>query len=273
MTATRARQLLEDHGLATRKSLGQHLLVDPNTVRKIARLAELQADETILEIGPGLGSLTVALAEAVRRVVAVELDSSMAKVLRDVVPEDRVEIVVADAMKADLSALIGGPARLIANLPYNVATPLIARVLDDVPDVSGGLVMVQRELGKRWTASPGSKVYGAISLKIKYHCTAEIVAVVPKTVFLPPPKVESVLVAFTRRDKPAVEVSDPAAFFKFVSGTFGQRRKTIHNSLGAVGYDRDEALAALEASGVDEGLRPEQIDLEGFAALYRAATS
>jgi 16S rRNA (adenine1518-N6/adenine1519-N6)-dimethyltransferase len=212
VTPSVASDLLQRYNLRAGRKHGQHFLVDPNTVRKIVRLAGVQPDETILEIGPGLGSLTVALAEAAKHVVAIEIDTEVAEALREVIDGlDNVELVIGDAMAADLPA-----GRLVANLPYNVATPLIIRVLDEAPSVSGGLVMVQRELGDRWTATPGSRAYGAVSVHIAYHATASIVSEVPRSVFMPPPKVASVLVAFERRDAPPVDVANEAAFFGFV---------------------------------------------------------
>lgn len=270
VTPSRARRLLSDHGLRARRSLGQHFLVDPNTVRRIVRLAEVQPGETILEIGPGLGSLTVGLAEAGAQVVALELDAALAGILADVVGGAAVRIVIADAMTADLAAVCGGPARLVSNLPYNLATPILARVLDDVPEVTGGLVMVQRELGERWTAGPGGRVYGAISVKVAFHAQARIVGDVPRTVFLPPPKVSSVLVAFQRLSVPPVEVDDPASFLAFVAGVFGHRRKTVRNALRAAGTDGDAVERALDMAALDPAVRPERLDLDTFARLYGA---
>jgi 16S rRNA (adenine1518-N6/adenine1519-N6)-dimethyltransferase len=271
LTPTRARELLQRHDLAARRSLGQHFLVDPNTVRRIVRLAGIRPDETILEIGPGLGSLTLGLAEAAARVVAVELDEGITAALREVVANaPHVEIVTADAMRTDLGALVGRGARLVANLPYNIATPLFARVLDDTPAVTGGLVMVQREVGERWTAPPGSKTYGAISVKVAYHADARIVGAVPATVFMPPPAVESALCAFRRRPRPRVDVADAGAFFSFVESAFAHRRKTIRNALVTAGLDRKRVEDALGRVLVDANTRPEQLTIESFADLYDA---
>ncbi|HVL82502.1 MAG TPA: 16S rRNA (adenine(1518)-N(6)/adenine(1519)-N(6))-dimethyltransferase RsmA [Actinomycetota bacterium] len=269
LTLTRARALLARHGLAARRSLGQHFLVDPNTVRKIVRLSGVGPGDTVLEVGPGLGSLTLGLAQAAGRVVAVELDAKVADVLREVVPPS-VEVVVADALRADLGSLVAGPALLVANLPYNVATPIMARVLDEVTEIRGGLVMVQRELGERWTSPPGSRAYGAISVKFAYHASAEVAAAVPRTVFLPPPKVASVLVRFERLAHPAVEVDDPRAFFATVSAAFGHRRKTMLNALTASGLDRERVREALAEAGIDPQDRPERLDVHRLADLHRA---
>ena len=164
--------------------------------------------------------------------------------------------------------MLGGPARLVANLPYNVATPIFIRVLSDVPEVVGGLVMVQRELGERWTSPPGSRTYGSVSVKVRYHAHAEIVGAVPRTVFMPPPKVESVLVAFTRREAPPVDVEDVGEFFGFVQAAFAHRRKTLRNSLIASGYDKDSVERALITCATAERARPEDLSIEAFAHLH-----
>ena len=271
VTPSVAGELLVRHDLRAGVRHGQHFLVDPNTVRKIVRLAGVQSHETILEIGPGLGSLTVALSEAAERVVAVELDTAVARALEETLDDvDNVGIVLGDAMDVDLAALTGGPSRLVANLPYNVATPLFMRVLDEFRSVTGGLVMVQRELGERWTASPGSRAYNAVSVRTRYHAEAAIAADVPRTVFMPPPKVSSVLVAFARRPMPPVDVADERAFFSFVGSAFAHRRKTLRNSLVAGGYPKDAVESSMRARGIAERSRPEDLSLEDYAGLFAA---
>lgn len=271
MTPSVAADLLRRHSLRAGRRHGQHFLVDPNTVRRIVRLADIASDETILEIGPGLGSLTVALADAARRVVAVEIDAEVAEALHEVVADaTNVEVVIDDAMKIDIEQLVGGRARLVANLPYNVATPVFLRVLEGAPGVWGGLVMVQRELGERWTSPAGSRAYGAVSVHVAYHTEARIVGDVPRSVFMPPPEVASVLVAFERRDEPPIETEDPAALFRFVRAAFGHRRKTLRNSLSAAGFPRESVEEALVAAGLDARTRPEQVSLDGFARLHAA---
>lgn len=271
VTPSRAAELLRSRGLHARKGFGQHFLVDPNTVRRIVRLAGVRPDETILEIGPGIGSLTVALAEAAGRVVALELDERLEDVLDEVTGDaPNVEVVVGDALGTDLGALCGRPARLVSNLPYNVATPILAHVLDDEPLIRGGLVMVQRELGERWTAGPGSKTYGAISVRVAFHARARVVGEVPPTVFLPRPEVDSVLVAFERRERPPVEVDDPARLLCLVEAAFAHRRKTLRNALAGAGYAKESVDVASVRAGVDPGERAEQLSLEDFARLHSA---
>ena len=271
MTPSIAGDLLRRHGLRAGVRRGQHFLVDPNTVRRIVRIADVGPDETILEIGPGIGSLTVALASTARRVVAVEVDAAVAKALREVLAEaSNVDVVVADALQADVVSLLDGPCRLVANLPYNIATPLFIRVLSEMSVITGGLVMVQRELGERYAAGPGSRTYGAVSVRVQYHATARIVGAVPASVFMPPPQVESVLVAFVRRKRPPVELIDEAAFFAFVQAAFAHRRKTLRNSLVAAGYEKDDLIGALGGAGIAERARPEDLSLAEFAGLHRA---
>ncbi len=268
VTPSVAGDLLSRHGLRAGLRHGQHFLVDPNTVRKIVRLADVRRDETILEIGPGIGSLTVALAEAAQRVVAVEIDTDVARALREVIEgASNVDLVLGDAMDIDLAAHTGGPSRLVANLPYNVATPLFMRVLDRFPSVSGGLVMVQKELGERWTASPGSRAYNAVSVRTRYRVEAKVVADVPRTVFMPPPKVSSVLVAFARREAPPVDV-DERTFFRFVQDAFAHRRKTLRNSLVASGLDLAAVERALDRCAVADLARPQDLSLEDYARLH-----
>jgi 16S rRNA (adenine1518-N6/adenine1519-N6)-dimethyltransferase len=269
LTPSRAADILRRHRLRAGRRYGQHFLVDPNTVRRIVRLARIGPDETVLEIGPGLGSLTVALAESARRVVAVEIDEDVVTALDEVVGDlPNVEIVVADALRADLSDVLGGPARLIASLPYNVATPILMRMLDDVGEIAGGLVMVQRELGERWTAGPRTRAYGAVSVHVDFHAEARIVGDVPATVFMPPPDVSSVLVEFTRRASPLVDVRDSDGFFRFVRSAFGHRRKTLRNSLAAGGFRAADVEDALSAFGLDPRARPEALTLDDYARLY-----
>ena len=226
-----ASELLRRHGLAPRQRLGQNFVVDPNTVRRIARLAEVGPDDHVVEIGAGLGSLTLALLETGARVTAIELDDGLVEVLRETVPA--AEIVAGDARQLDWAALLDGrPAVVVANLPYYAATSIVADLLDDVPLVERLLVMVQAEVGERLAAGPGTKAYGAVSVKVAYWAEAAVVGRVPPTVFLPRPKVDSALVAIRRRPVPAGPPSVPAAdLFRLVRAGFGQRRKTLRRSL------------------------------------------
>jgi len=269
VTPTVASDLLRRYHLQAGRRHGQHFLVDPNTVRRIVRLADVKPDETILEIGPGLGSLTVELAEAARRVVCVEVDEQVAVALQESVDGDpKVELVVEDAMDADLGALLKEPARLVANLPYNVATPLLIRVLDDVPEITGGLVMVQRELGERWTATAGDRNYNATSVHIAFLADVKLAGDVPAAVFLPRPNVASVLVAFDRRAEPPAAVGDRNAFFRFTRAVFAHQRKTVRNSLISGGFERDRVENALATIGAADRARPQDLDIPSLALLH-----
>lgn len=269
ITPSVAKDLLRRHGLRAGRRHGQHFLVDPNTARRIVRLAGISSEDTALEIGPGLGSLTVELAEAAERVVAVELDERVTVALAEVLDDaSNVEVVVGDALRVDLREACRGPARLVANLPYNAATPILLRVLDEVPEVGAGLVMVQRELGRRWVAQAGDPDYGGVSVHVALRAKATLVGDVPPTVFLPPPKVSSVLVGFERHAVPAPGVDDDAAFLQLVRDAFGHRRKTLRNALTAAGRDRATVEAAVSRLGIDERARAQELSLAEFVRLY-----
>lgn len=278
MTLSRpqAAALLEQYGLSPRRTLGQNFVVDPNTVRRIARLAGVSAGDVVVEIGAGLGSLTAALAETGARVAAVEVDRGIVPVLRaQMVDHPNVEVHEADAMQLDWGAFItdlnahldrarGAGVTVVANLPYNIATPLVADLLDRVPQVRGMLVMVQAEVGERFCAKPGTPAYGAVSLKVAYWAHAEIVGRVPPTVFLPRPKVDSVLVRIARYDTPAADVDDAEALFSLVRTGFAKRRKMLRTALaGTVTADQ------FERAGVDPTARAEQLTLGDWAVLCR----
>lgn len=273
MTLTRrqVRDLLDEHGLSPSRALGQNFVADPNTVRRIARLAEVGEGDQVVEIGPGLGSLTVALAETGARVTAVELDRHLLPVLRSVVEPLGVQVVQGDALRLDWDALLasaGEPGRpwvLVANLPYNIATPLVLDLLAGVPAIERMLVMVQREVGERLAAGPGDKAYGIPSVKVAYYADAAVVGRVPPTVFVPPPRVESALVRLRRLPRPRVDV-EPDRLFRLVEAGFGQRRKMLRRSLSGL-----VDPAAFAAAGVRPEARAEELELQDWARLAGAA--
>jgi 16S rRNA (adenine1518-N6/adenine1519-N6)-dimethyltransferase len=266
-TPTEVQAMLRSHGIAPSRALGQNFVADPNTVRRIARVADLHEGQPVVEIGPGLGSLTLALVETGAIVTAVELDRHIVPVLRENVEPLGVTVVEADAMLADWGAILAGHDHwaLVANLPYNVATPLVLDLLDDVPAIRTMLVMVQREVGERLAAHVGDKAYGIPSVKVAYWATAQLAGKVPASVFVPQPKVESVLVRITRRDEPAV-TADPARLFALVRAGFGQRRKMLRRSLAGLVDD-----AAFVAAGVRPEARAEELDVEAWGRLADAA--
>lgn len=240
LSAADVRRLLDTHGLRPSRALGQHFVADPNTVRRIVRLARLDQGTAVVEVGPGLGSLTLALAEAGHRVVAVELDRRLVPVLREVVSGLPVTVVEADALSVDWGVLLrerpAEPWALVANLPYNVATPVVIRALEEAPAISSMLVMVQREVAERIAAGVGDPAYGAVSVKVSYWATASLAGTVPPTVFVPRPRVESALVRIVRRRVPAV---DPALvsyerFSAVVNAGFAHRRKMLRGALAGV---------------------------------------
>jgi 16S rRNA (adenine1518-N6/adenine1519-N6)-dimethyltransferase len=261
--------LLERYGLRPSRALGQNFVVDPNTVRRIARLAGVGAGDRVVEIGAGLGSLTLALLDTGAEVTAVEIDRHLLPALREVVEPHGATVVHGDAMALDWGELLGdGPWVLVANLPYNVASPLVADLLDDVPAISRMLVMVQREVGERMAAGAGDDAYGGLSVKIAYWATAAVVGRVPPSVFIPQPRVESALVAIERRERPAVDPAevDPAWLFTLVRAGFGQRRKMLRRSLsGLVG------AAAFEAAGIRPEARAEELDVGAWGRLAVAS--
>jgi 16S rRNA (adenine1518-N6/adenine1519-N6)-dimethyltransferase len=264
MTLTRRdiSDLLTTHGLAPRRALGQNFVADPNTVRRIARLAAVGPGDKVVEIGAGLGSLTMALAETGARVIAVEVDRGLAPVLRGLVGPRGVEVVEADALTLDWPSLLGpGPWVLVANLPYNVATPLVVDLLEGVPVIDRMLVMVQAEVGERLAAAPRTAPYGAVSALVAYWATAKVVGKVPASVFVPKPRVESVLVSIQRRDSPAVD-TEYGRLKQVIRAGFGQRRKMLRRSLAAV-VDSD----AFAAAGVDPEARAEELGIIEWGRL------
>jgi 16S rRNA (adenine1518-N6/adenine1519-N6)-dimethyltransferase len=270
LTPGRVRELLARHGLRPSKGLGQHYLADPNTARKVARLGGAGPGGTVLEVGPGLGSLTLALREAGAAVVAVEADPRLLPALAEVLGDDPlVRVEVADALKADLAGLAPTARRLVANLPYNIAATLVLKVLAEAPAIDHQVVMVQREVGERLAAAPGAAAYGAPSAKLAAQATARILSPVSRHVFVPEPHVDSVLLGVTRRQHPAVEGLDQAELGRVVDAAFAQRRKTLRNSLRGLDLDPAGVEALGRAAGVDLGLRAERLGVEEFAALAR----
>lgn len=284
MTHTRrdVTALLADHGLSPRRAFGQNFVVDANTVRRIARLADVGPGDHVVEIGAGLGSLTLALAETGARVRAIEIDRGIVPVLRDVVArwtaEHRashetanrvdaalVDVIEADALTLDWNEVLAESEQwsLVANLPYNVATPLVADILDGVPAITKMLVMVQYEVGERMVARAGDDAYGAVSVKIAYWATARIVGDVPPTVFVPRPKVTSALVEIVRRDRPAVDV--PAdELFALVRQGFSRRRRMLRGLL-------DLSPEVFARAGVAPESRAEELGVEDWGRLALAA--
>ena len=277
------RELAERLGVSPTKKLGQNFVIDPNTVRKIVRLAGVEPGERVIEVGPGLGSLTLGLTEAGAEVVAVEIDHRLAEELprtaAAVQPEifadpeaPRLRVVRSDAL--DVTAgQVGEPAptRLVANLPYNVSVPILMHLLELLPSLRGGLVMVQSEVGYRIAAGPGSKEYGAPSAKAAWYGEWRIAGRVSRRIFWPVPGVDSVLVGYARRAEPRGDDAERALTFALVNAAFAQRRKMLRQALQPVLGPLDRAVAVLEAAGAAPTARAEQLGIEAFLAIARAA--
>ena len=256
--------LLDQHGLTPSRALGQNFVVDANTVRRIARLAAVGEGDEVLEIGAGLGSLTMALVETGAHVSAMEIDRYLLAPLTSVVEPLGVRVHHADALRADYSQILAGPTTVVANLPYNVATPLVLHLLETQPLITRMLVMVQKEVGERFAAHAGDDAYGAVSLRVQYFADAVVVGKVGPNVFVPKPKVDSALVSIVRRERVAVDpgVVSEEELFRVIRTSFGQRRKMLRRSL-----HEWVSEGVFERAGVAETRRPEELTLEEFAAL------
>jgi 16S rRNA (adenine1518-N6/adenine1519-N6)-dimethyltransferase len=265
------RDLAARLGVAPTKKLGQNFVHDPNTVRRIVAAAGLTPDDVVLEVGPGLGSLTLGLVGAAAHVHAVEIDPVLAAALPATVTSDRLTVHHADALRVTAAGLRPPPTMLVANLPYNVAVPVVLNLLAELPTLRGGLVMVQKEVADRLVAGPGSKVYGVPSVKLAWYAMARAAGRVPPAVFWPVPNVDSGLVAFTRRTPPA-EV-DRRAVFAVIDAAFAQRRKTLRAALAGWAGSPADAEKILLSAGIKPQARGESLSVEEFAAIAAAATA
>jgi len=268
------RSLAARLGIRPTKQLGQNFVVDANTVRRIVRAAGVADGDVVLEVGPGLGSLTLGLLPAVTRVVAVEVDPVLAAALPETVADrspaylSRLEVVSADALQ--MPELPGPPpTALVANLPYNVAVPVLLTMLERFPTVARGLVMVQAEVAERLAAPPGSRVYGVPSVKARWFAAVRRAGAVSRTVFWPPPRVDSGLVQLTRTPPPVTDASR-AEVFAVIDAAFAQRRKTLRAALAGLAGSPDAAEQALRSAGIDPRARGESLAVEDFAALAQA---
>lgn len=268
------RDLAELLDVTPTKKLGQNFVIDGNTVRRIVRVGEVEAGDVVVEVGPGLGSLTLGLLEAGARVLAVEIDGRLAEQLpvtvAQMAPEatDRLAVVHRDALA--VTELPEQPDRLVANLPYNVSVPVLLHLLEHFPSLRSGVVMVQAEVGHRIAAQPGSKVYGTPSVKAAWYGTWRTAGNVSRQIFWPVPNVDSVLVAFERHATPPGSEELRLRTFELVDAAFQQRRKTLRQSLARVYGDPTAAAEALEAAGLSPSLRGEQLSFDDFARLGAA---
>jgi len=268
LSGTDITRILQEHGLSPRRAFGQNFVTDPNTVRRIARLARVGPGDLVVEIGAGLGSLTLALAETGAEIIAVEVDHGLVPVLKSVVAEQlNVTVIDGDAMTLDWEALIpaGRTAIVVANLPYNIATPLIADLLDQVPRIERFVVMVQKEVAQRLAATAGTSDYGAISVKVSYWATAQLLGDVPASVFIPRPKVTSSIIEIIRRSEPAIDEEVRAKdLFTVVRKAFGQRRKMLRRSLSDI-----TTAEVFTRAQISPEARPEELDVYQWGRLVR----
>lgn len=263
------QHILNRFKLRADKKLGQNFLIDGNVVRQIVAAAELSEADTVLEVGPGIGTLTQGLAESKARVVAVELDTRLLPVLATTLNGyDNVRVVHGDILKVNIMEEVGAPSfKVCANLPYYITTPIIFALLEKRLPMERLVAMVQKEVAERMAAQPGGKEYGALSVAIQYYTEPKIAFVVPPTSFIPAPAVDSAVIVCKRREKPPVEVCDEGLFFRVVKAAFSLRRKMLSNSLKNMGIKSEQVAKWLELAGVDGKRRAETLSLEDFAKL------
>ena len=263
--------LVKRHGFKFTKSLGQNFLIDDNIVDKIVAGAGIGPSDKIIEVGPGIGTLTREMASRAGALMAVEIDKNLIPILADTLGDfENVKIVNEDIIKADIRGLIdenlsGGPVKLVANLPYYITTPIIMRLLEEDINVTDIVVMVQKEVAERMNAQPGGKDFGALSVAVQFYCDTEIIAKVPRHLFVPQPNVDSIVIALRVRPERKYRVDNEDLFFKVAKAAFGQRRKTLLNSIANL--SKDMVKEALEEAGIDPKRRGETLSLDEFANL------
>lgn len=277
-TPSRTKEILAKHGFTFKKSLGQNFLTEPNILRKIVETAGIDDTTNAIEVGPGIGALTEHLARHAHQVLAFEIDDRLIPVLADTLsPYDNVTVLHQDILQADVATVIAEqftderPIKVVANLPYYITTPIMMHFLHSGAPIAEMVVMMQKEVADRISAKPGTKAYGSLSIAVQYYMEAKTAFIVPKTVFVPQPNVDSAILKLTRRATPAVEVQDEKAFFALTKAAFLQRRKTLWNNLQSY-YGKDEATkawltASLAQAEIEPSRRGETLSLEEFACL------
>ena len=275
------RAILERHGFTFKKSFGQNFLTDTNILQKIVDTAEIDKKVNVIEIGPGIGALTEFLAESAAEVMAFEIDDRLVPILADTLRNfDNVTVVNQDILKVDLAQYIAEfknpdlPIKVVANLPYYITTPILMHLIESGIPFSEFVVMMQREVADRISAQPNTKAYGSLSIAVQYYMTAKVAFIVPRTVFVPAPNVDSAILKMVRRDQPAVEVQDEKFFFKVSKASFVHRRKTLWNNLtshfGKSEETKAKLTAALEQAELSPSVRGEALTLADFARLADA---
>ncbi|MCM3786484.1 16S rRNA (adenine(1518)-N(6)/adenine(1519)-N(6))-dimethyltransferase RsmA [Neobacillus mesonae] len=276
-TPRRTKEIIAKHGFSFKKSLGQNFLIDQNILHKIVDAANLDKQKGALEIGPGIGALTEKLAQAAGKVTAVEIDQRLIPILKEVLePYPNIYVHHGDVLKTDLPELFEknfkdmDKVSVVANLPYYVTTPILMRLLEEKLPLDSIVVMIQKEVAERMAASPGTKDYGTLSIAVQYYSEPELVCIVPHTVFIPQPNVESAVIKLKVRETPPVTVKDEKFFFEVVHASFAQRRKTIANNLKSRFFtkeNRDQLEPLLETAGIEAARRGETLSIEEFARL------
>ena len=263
------RYILQRFGIHMSKRLGQNFLIDANIVQGTVDAANVQENDRVLEIGPGIGTLTQALAETGAEVTCVELDKRLPEVLAHTLDAyDNVRVIQGDILKVNIPEIMGDkPFKVVANLPYYITTPIIMALLEKHLPITDIVVMVQKEVAERMAAQPGGKTYGALSVAVQYYTVPEIALYVPPRSFMPPPEVDSVVVNCKVRQIPAVELIDEKMFFRVVKAAFGQRRKTLNNALKSMGVDKNIIADVLDKAGIEATRRGETLTKEEFGAI------
>lgn len=274
------KSVVEKHNFKFSKSLGQNFLIDDNVIDKILNVARLSEGDNIIEVGPGIGTLTREMGKIADKVVAIEIDKSLIPILKETLGEfDNIEVVNNDILKVNIEELVkekfdNKPIKLVANLPYYITTPIVMKFLEENIPVTDIVVMVQKEVADRMNAKPSTKDYGALSVAVQYYCDTEIVAKAPRHMFIPQPNVDSTVIGLHVREEKKYNVDNEDIFFKTVKASFGQRRKTLLNSLGGLGFlNKDEIKEVLKQSNIDEKRRGETLTIEEFATLSNVINS
>ena len=271
------KSIMKAYNIKANKSLGQNFLIDTNVIDRILEGARVKEGDYVIEVGPGIGTLTKEMGRSAEKVVAIEIDKTLIPILEETLADfPNIEVINQDILKVNVQELVkeklnGGPVKLVANLPYYITTPIVMKFLEEDIPVTDIVVMVQKEVADRMNAKPNTKDYGALSVAVQYYCDTEIVAKAPRHMFMPQPNVDSTVIGLHVREEQIYHVDNEDIFFKTVKASFGQRRKTLLNSLGGLGFlSKDQIKEALKEANIDEKRRGETLSIEEFASLSNA---
>ena len=271
------KEVVQKHNFKFSKSLGQNFLIDTNVIDRILEGARVKEGDYVIEVGPGIGTLTKEMGRSAEKVVAIEIEKTLIPILEETLEDfPNIEVINQDILKVNVQELVkeklnGGPVKLVANLPYYITTPIVMKFLEEDIPVTDIVVMVQKEVADRMNAKPNTKDYGALSVAVQYYCDTEIVAKAPRHMFMPQPNVDSTVIGLHVREEQIYHVDNEDIFFKTVKASFGQRRKTLLNSLGGLGFlSKDQIKEALKEANIDEKRRGETLSIEEFASLSNA---